>query len=164
MCSPDDLHRQLDGERRRGSGTSGTLPYVISLANADTNPEGSEIEFDLTVFSSPQTINVGTGLSLDESPGPEVLEGPGAALLSITGGGLDIQGTAAISGLTITKTHGIEIGGTATLVDCTISGNSGSVDGGSINEGTAMLTGCTISDNSSPNYGGGVFSTIRRRC
>ncbi len=161
VLSPTIYTVDSTGSTTAGTGTSGTLPYVISLANADPNPDGSEVMFDPTVFASSQTINVGTGLPLDESPGPEVLEGPGAALLSITGDGLNIQGTARLSGLTITQTHGIEIGGTATLVDCTLSGNSGSVDGAIYNEGNAMLTGCTISDNSSPNYGGGLFNDFK---
>ncbi len=35
-----------------GSGTAGDLVYAIGLANANTNPFGSEIEFDPTVFGS----------------------------------------------------------------------------------------------------------------
>ncbi len=54
-----------------GSGDSGTLPYVIGLANTDPNVDGSEIQFSPAVFSSPQTITLANTLALLESPGPE---------------------------------------------------------------------------------------------
>ena len=59
-----------------GSGDSGTLPYVIGLANADSNTAGSEIQFDPTVFASPQTITLSSTLELSETAGPEVIDGP----------------------------------------------------------------------------------------
>ncbi len=84
-----------------GSGTSGTLPYVIFLANADANAStnGNEIEFDPSVFSTPQTITLGETLILFETAGPVVLDGPGAALLTISGGGA-VSVVALESGVT----------------------------------------------------------------
>ncbi len=72
-----------------GSGTSGTLPYVMFLANANANPgtDGAEIQFDSSVFSSPQTITLGATLVLSEKFGPEVIDGPGAGLVTVSGGG-----------------------------------------------------------------------------
>ncbi len=53
-----------------GTGTSGTLPYVVGLANAD--PSGGEIEFDPTVFNTVQTINLaGSPIVLSGTSGPE---------------------------------------------------------------------------------------------
>ena len=105
----DDLHGRFPGSGTSGSGTSGTLPYVISQANANTNTDGSEIEFDPSVFtsSSPQTITLGATLALSETAGPEVIDGPGAGVVSISGGGavgvfdVDSGVTATITGLTI---------------------------------------------------------------
>ena len=46
------------GNATSGSGDSGTLPYVIGQADLNTNTAGSEIEFDTTIFGSPQTITL----------------------------------------------------------------------------------------------------------
>ena len=51
-----------------GSGTMGDLPYVIGQANADPNPDGSIIEFDPTVFGTPQTITLSSTLTLSRPP------------------------------------------------------------------------------------------------
>lgn len=64
------------GNGTSGSGNSGTLPYVIGLANKDANIDGSEIQFDPAVFSSPQTIALTHSLKLLETQGPESIEGP----------------------------------------------------------------------------------------
>ncbi len=69
-----------------GSGTSGTLPYVVSQANlCNTNADGSEIE--LIQPSHAATITLNATLELSETAGPEVIDGPGAGLLTISGGG-----------------------------------------------------------------------------
>ena len=54
-----------------GSGTSGTLPYVIFLANADANPStnGNEIQFDPSVFATAQTITLSETLVSPRRPG-----------------------------------------------------------------------------------------------
>ena len=63
-----------------GSGTTGDLLYCINLANANPNTLGSLIEFDPTVFATPQTITLTSTLTLSETAGPEVIDGPGANL------------------------------------------------------------------------------------
>ena len=80
VLSPTIFTVDSTGSGTSGSGTSGTLPYVISQANANPNTDGSEIEFDPSVFtsSSPQTITLGATLVLSETTGPEVIDGPGA--------------------------------------------------------------------------------------
>ena len=75
---PHDLYRQFDRRTAPGSGNTGDLPYVIDQANANTNTAGSEIEFDPSVFDSPQTITLSSTLALSETDGPEVIDGPGA--------------------------------------------------------------------------------------
>ena len=74
------------GNGTTGTGDSGTLPYVIGQANANTNTAGSEIQFDPTVFASPQTITLASTLVLSETAGPEVIDGPGASLVTVSGG------------------------------------------------------------------------------
>ncbi len=168
------------GDGALGSGTSGTLPYVVAQANANTSTGGSEIEFDHSDFSSPQTITLGATLPLSETAGPESIDGPGAGLLTISGGGavtdLDVAAgvAATISGLTITGGMssggavsdgtivggggGLDNSGTVTLTGCTISGNTSSSGGGMCNAGTATLDGCTFAGNSGYN-GGGVYNS-----
>ncbi len=164
------------GNGTSGSGDSGTLPYVIGLANNDSNPDGSEIQFDPNVFSSPQTITLTQTLTLDETPGPEVIEGPSAAL-TVSGGGPSSNFsvftvkdgvTASISGMTIangTTTGyggGILNDGTATLNNVTLSGNWARWAGGGIeNDGTATLNNVTLYKNSAGSggylgFGGGI--------
>ena len=63
-----------------GSGTTGDLLYCIDQANANSNTAGSLIQFDPTVFGTPQTITLSSTLTLSETAGPEVISGPGANL------------------------------------------------------------------------------------
>jgi hypothetical protein len=58
---------------------SGDLLWAVTQANANTNAAGSVIEFDPTVFATPQTITLSSTLVLSETAGPEVIEGPGRA-------------------------------------------------------------------------------------
>ena len=158
------------GSGAAGTGTSGTLPYVISQADTNTNTDGSAIEFDPTVFSSPQSITLTATLDLSETPGLMVIEGPGADRLTISGGNaatvftVESGVTASLSGLTISGGSttggggGLYNAGTATLTDCTISGNSAKYGGGAYDYDGAKLTltDCTISGNSATKYGGGL--------
>ena len=82
VLSPTIFTVDSAGNGTSGSGTSGTLPYVISQANANTSTDGSQIEFDPSVFtsSSPQTITLGATLVLSETAGPEVIDGPAQEL------------------------------------------------------------------------------------
>ena len=157
-----------------GSGTSGTLPYVTSQANANANSAGSEIEFDSSVFESQQTITLSATLVLAETAGPEVIEGPGTDLLTVSGNnavGVFAVGsgvTAMITGLTITDGSTSTEGGglysdyaNLTLTDCTVSGNSAGSSsvvgfGGGLycEKGTATLTNCNFTNNFAGGYGG----------
>src|SRR5262249_48115972 len=68
-----------------GSGTTGDLRYCIDQADANSNTDGSLIQFDPTVFGTPQTITLSSTLTLSETAGPEVINGPGANLATVSG-------------------------------------------------------------------------------
>ena len=62
-----------------GSGNAGDIVYVINQANANTNPDGSVIQFDPAVFNSAsaQTITLTSSLKLSERSGSEAIQGLG---------------------------------------------------------------------------------------
>ncbi len=155
-----------------GSGPTGDLRYVIGQANANSNPDGSIIQFDPTVFATPQTITLSSSLgtlNLTETDGPEEIGGPTAGV-SVAGGGavavfqVSKDVTATLSGVTITGGWTSSSGGgglddeagTVTLTNCTISGNTALLDsgGGLYNHyGIMSLTDCTIARNSANKQG-----------
>ena len=100
------------GNGTTGTGDSGTLPYVIGQANANTNAAGSVIEFDPTLFATPQTITLSTTLTLSETAGREVIDGPGASLVTISGNNA-VQVFSVASGVTASFTGLTISGGTA---------------------------------------------------
>ena len=152
---------------------SGDLLWAIEQANANTNPCGSVITFDPTVFSTLKTITLSSSLELSETDGPEVIQGPGASLLAVSGNNavgvfqLGSGTTSAISGLTIENGSvpgyasggGILTnGGTLTVSGCTLSDNYSGFDGGGIcSSGALTVTGCTFSGNSTGLGGGAIF-------
>ena len=75
------------GNGTTGTGNSGTLPYVIGQANANSNIAGSEIQFDPTVFKTAQTITLSSTLVLSETAGPEVIDGLGESIVTVSGAG-----------------------------------------------------------------------------
>jgi hypothetical protein len=106
-----------------GSGNSGTLPYVIGLANANPNTAGSMIQFDPTVKASSQTITLSSTLVLSETAGPEVIDGPGA---------IGVTDSSNKDGSVFIVPPGV----TASLSGLTISGGSADYGGGIANYGT----------------------------
>jgi hypothetical protein len=116
---------------------SGDLLWAITQANANTNPAGTVINFDQTVFSTQQTITLTSTLTLSETAGPEVIDGPGASL-------------ATISGNNAVRVFSVDSGVTATLTGLTISGGvvSNTTDGVYVApSATAAITGNSISNN-----------------
>ena len=84
----------------------GSLRYEIDQANSTAG--ANTVDFDSTVFNTPQTITLTGGqLELSNTSGMETITGP-AAGVTVSGGGLgrvfqvDANVTASISGLTIT--------------------------------------------------------------
>ena len=158
------------------SPVAGQTDLRQAIAAANSTVGASTITFDSTVFNIPRTItlapapNDGNQFKLT-NPATTTITGPGANLLSISGGGTSRVfylhgGSAALSGLTITGGHAdrggglANTGGTLTLTNFTISGNSAFVNaGGLYNVDGAMttLTNCTVSGNSASDGGGGVF-------
>jgi len=172
----------LTSDTGAGSGSSGDLLYCITQANnqgepgcAPANSAGSEIEFAPAVFGA--TITLTSTLGLSESDGPEVIDGPGASLVTISGnsavGVFQVNGgvTGTLSGLTISggsATYGGGIyneGGNLTVIDSTFTGNIGS---GIYNEGGNLtVNNSTFSQNlpahdlatdQTPCAGGGIYN------
>ncbi|MDY7021007.1 MAG: DUF4347 domain-containing protein, partial [Cyanobacteriota bacterium] len=64
-----------------------TLREAIEQANNNDDPNGNIIEFDPTVFSTPQTITLGSRLDIRDQNGNNLtIDGPGANNLIISGG------------------------------------------------------------------------------
>jgi hypothetical protein len=145
-----------------------------AIAAANTAGGANTIDFDSTVFGTPQTITL-TGGQLELSTANETvtITGP-AGGVTVSGGGnsrvflVDANVTASISGMTITGgSAGYDYGGglfnhgTTSLSNCTVSGNSAGFSGGGVATGsysdpggTTTLLNCTVSGNS----GGGLFT------
>ena len=150
---------------------SGDLLWAITQANSNMNPAGSVIDFDPTVFATPQTITLSGTLELSEPAGPEVIQGPGANVLTISGGNavgvfqVDTATTALLSGLTIsggsaTNGGGINNAGTLTVIGGTITGNfAGNSGGGISNSGALTISGGIITSNGTANRGGGISNS-----
>ena len=159
----------------------GSLPYVINEANANTDLAGSVIRFDPTVFATPQTITLAGTLELSEPSGPEVIDGPGTNLVTVSGNNavrvfqVDTGVVASLAGLTIsggsvTGDYGggieVEKAGTLTLADSTVSGNSATdvginfygIGGGIANAGWLTVTSSTFTNNSAHYVGGGIYN------
>ncbi len=135
-----------------GSGNAGDLVYTVNQADANTNPAGSVIEFDPTVFnaSMPQTITLSSTLVLSESVGPEVIDGPGANIVTISGENavtvfeINDNVIASLGGLTISQ-------GSSDTGEAGLTGDGGGIN----NAGYLTVTGCTITNNEA-NSGGGI--------
>ncbi len=150
-----------------GSGNSGDLVYVINQANANTNPAGSVIDFSPSVFNAatPQTITLSSALDLSETTGPEVVDGPGASAVTVSGNytvsvfDIAMGVTASLSGLTISrgwgagnafipgKGGGVDNSGTLTITNCSITNDAGTSLGGVCNSGTMMIVDSTIAND-----------------
>jgi predicted outer membrane repeat protein len=123
--------------------------------------------------ASPGAYSVATNGTLHIARNVKIA-GPGANLLSISGGGAvqvfnQTSGiTATLSGVTITAGFssgdtggGIYDDGTLTLSNCVVSGNSGGsvgAGGGIYNKGTLTVSNCTFSNNSAVLFGGAIYS------
>ena len=118
-----------------GTGDIGTLPYVIGKADNDPNIAGNEIYFDPSVFGSQQTITLSSTLVLSETAGPEVIDGPGAGLVTVSGGNA-------------VEVFSVASGVTAILTGLTISRGLASQGGAlSVDGGTVALTNASIINN-----------------
>jgi len=167
-----------------GSGTSGDLRYCISQANSNTNPAGSMIQFAPSVFSAskPRTITLGAVLTLGEKGGPELIDGPGAKAVTISGNErsevftVNSGVTATLSGLTIANgwgngnffvaagAGGINNAGKLTVTSCSITHDAGTELGGIFNTGTMTIVASIVANGFADAeglpfedaYGGGI--------
>ena len=130
-----------------GACTTGhcSLREAINAANA--NADANIITFDGTTFGSAQTINLASGLTINN---PVTITGTGARLLTVQSGSFTIRsGTVKISGMTISGGLGLaNSGGDVTLDGVTVSGTSGFSNAAVDNEsGTMSILNSTISNN-----------------
>ncbi len=163
------------GDANVGTANSGDIRYCLGKA-----ANGDIVNFDATLFSTPQTINVSTQLVVG---GNITINGPGSAfatLKNVAAAGATSRvvqvgpgWTVAISGLTITGGNltttnngaGIESqAASLSLADCLITGNTTAEDGAGIavteDFGLLTLTDCTVSGNhatGSFSDGGGIY-------
>jgi predicted outer membrane repeat protein len=157
------------------------MPNVVVTNNNDTGPgslrqaiadvaSGGTITFS-SLFSGPevaQTITLTNGqLVISKNM---AITGPGANLLTISGGGagriffISVEGiTVSLSGMTITGGNvqiggGISNAGNLTVSECHVTGNTASLGGGLYSDGTLTLLRSTVSNNTatSPSTGGGI--------
>ncbi len=145
------------------SGT-GSLRDAIDAANS-----AGDGDIDFASSLNGQTITLSS--ALPGLSGQENIIGPGANLLTVSGGGatnvftVDSGSQATLYGLTIAKGisnngGGISNQGTLTVTNSTVSGNSAprGDGGGIVNDGTLTVTNSTVSGNSASlgGFGGGI--------
>jgi predicted outer membrane repeat protein len=171
------------------SGAVGTLRSAVTWANLNVNVNKPKpvavptplvpntIVFDTKgAFGQSQTITLSPGLgplTLTNSSVHEAIAGPGASVVTVSGGdkvqvfSISHPAITMIAGLTIAHGYsadyggGIENGGTLTLINSAVSSNSAVFGGGGIfnlQSGTLTLTNSTVSANSRPTEGGGVYN------
>ncbi len=156
-----------------GSGTTGDLRDCIGQANANSSAAGSVIQFAPTVFSAskPRTITLGVKLTLIESGGPELIDGPGAGVVTISGGettevfSVNAGVKASLSGLTIANgwgggnafiaggAGGINNAGNLTVSHCSVLHDAGTSLGGVLNTGTMTILNSTVANSFANAFG-----------
>ena len=147
------------------SSGSGTLRAALASALTDTDSS------DTITFAPGVTGTISTG-GMEFLVGKSVtITGPGANLLTVTGGNssrvfnfVNILATDSLSGLTLTAgSAGLQSGGavsslgTLTLTGCAVTGSSASYGGGLFSAGPLTVTGCTFSGDTA-SFGGGLCS------
>ncbi len=163
----------LTSDSGAGSDGAGDLLYCVTQANANANSAGSLIEFAPTIFNAdtPQTITLSDTLALEETAGAEVLAGPGAGAVTISGNNAvqvfdasQANVTASLTGVTIADGMtgpggaGIDNDGTLTVAGCTFTSDTSFGEGGAItNSGKLTVASSTISDNTAA-LGGGIYN------
>lgn len=150
-----------------------SLREAVAAANAATSDD--VIAFDVTLFTSPQTIVLTAGhLTIADSSVLSIV-GPGQSLLSISGNQqsriffVEPGARFTASGLTISNGRVLANGnggallnqlGTVTLTNVSFIGNSSDSEGGAIYLVTRSLTlnSCTFLNNTARLHGGAISS------
>lgn len=147
---------------------TGTLRQAIVDANA--TPDDDTIDFDPSLFGTPQAITLEAGLVAGADGGGLAIAGPGASLLTVrrdpaAGTDFRVLGSASpaldLSGFTISGGTAVAAGvlsqGTTTLDHMAITGNNanGIIGGLYVSGGqTVTITNSSISGNTSTQSGG----------
>ena len=144
-----------------------------ALVAANAAPNADVIEFEATVFSTPQTIVLnGTNLTIAELTSLTI-NGPGSSLLTISANGLsrvfiaEAGTTTTIRNLTIANgratTNGggagvYQAGGALAIENVVFSNNTSVGEGGAIYavSGSMTVTGSTFANNRSDLEGGAI--------
>jgi uncharacterized repeat protein (TIGR01451 family) len=145
--------------------------YGGAVTRANNSLGNDTINFDPTVFASPQTININSGFVLAAN-GKLTINGPTAARVTISLANSpnqfrqeftlnDVSANLEVNNLTLTGGHGTNGGsissvGTLTLNNSTVSGNSADNGGGIYSTETLTLNNSIVSGNRSTLDGGGI--------
>jgi hypothetical protein len=154
----------------------GTLRSAIAWADSDTGVTSSvplTIEFDtLGLFATPQVINLGLGvIALTNTARPIVIEGPGAAIVTIDGdgasgvfsvatgvtaqiSGVTISGGMAVAGGGINNAGALSVNAAEFAFNTTPSGSGAAIS----NTGTLAVSASGFSGNTGSYYGGAIFN------
>jgi hypothetical protein len=120
---------------------SGSLREAVLSSNS-----GDTIDFDLTIFATPQTITLTSG-EIDISH-DLTISGPGANLLTVSG-----NNNSRVFNLSPGGTHTYNISG-LTLSDGNGSGSFGGAIESLVTSGTLNINSCVFTGNSSSQGGG----------
>jgi parallel beta-helix repeat protein len=151
------------GDTNAGSGTTGSLRYCITQANA--NAGADIIGFGSGLPGAPIVLTNGALIITDALTinGPYTISGNDISRVFVINSGV----TATVSNLIIQNgaasdgAAGIFNQGTLTLTNCTLQNNrtTGATSGGGVfNIGTLIAQGCTFANNAAGRLGGGIFS------
>ncbi len=140
-------------------------PGSLRTAIASADSYEDVINFDVTgTITLSSELGIYNGLTI---------QGPGADLLSISGGGVcrvfyietaesvDISGLSIVSGYAENSAGGgmYNMADNLTVTDCTLNGNAADDTGGGMYnyKSNSTVTNCTFSSNTA-NYGGGMYN------
>jgi hypothetical protein len=129
----DTVGDQADGDYGPGKFT---LREAMQWASTDPNTNDT-IAFDPSVFGTPKTIVLGSQLV---GSGPIVINGPGAALLTISGN----------------NANRILSGDSITLNGLTLSNGKAAGNGGAVMASRLIATNCIFSNNVASGLGGAI--------
>ena len=142
-----------------GVPATGTLRWAVE--QADLSGGTDVIDFNSTVFDTPQMIMFGSGngaIAMTAAAATITIDGPGTGLLTVSGNNtpavfqVNSGVTAAISGLTMTGGSGgsdaVDDLGSVTLSNCAL------IDGRLTVGGSAAVSECTITGNNNFSSGG----------
>ena len=127
-------------------GSVNTLRWAIGQANSTLG--GAEIIFQGTVWNTPQTITLTSGLlDLNNTSGSEAIVDPAAPVT------INCNGQS--------RAFSVEEGVTASISNVTITNGKESDDygGGVYNRGQLTLSHCAIINSTSDNYGAALYNT-----